>query len=271
MAEKKTIANDLEPIKGATSTFFTGVDDLINLPFDPIVTGYAFIWWIQLPSWFELDPDLKYFRHMTQKNFRSFQGVANIELGTVTQQTGFGNAEFDIAAGITKGNNEFTLVHKEYSGGIMRKMYQKWISYIRDPRTGIALYPKLFNVQYGARNHTGQLLYVMVRPDVTNTGSDNIEYAAFYSNVMPTTIPLGDLYNFELGTQDSPTVSITFRGFSEIGPDVEAYAKKVLREQILKVTDGGDGIPFVDSYGTNVPNDGLPTSGVLKDIYNPEK
>ena len=122
---RKTITNDLEVIKGATSTFFTGVDDLINLPFDPIITGYAFIWWVQLPSWFEKDPDLKYFKQMTQKNFRSFQGITNIELATLQHQTGFAGNEFDIAGDINKGNTEFTLVHKEYSGSIMRKNVQK--------------------------------------------------------------------------------------------------------------------------------------------------
>ena len=269
MAEtKKTIINDLEKIKGANSTFFTGVDDLVNLNFDPIVTGYAFIWWVQLPSWFEKDPDLKYFKQMTQKNFRSFQGVTEMTLNTATQTTGFANNEFDVATGIVKGNTEFTIGHKEYSGGVMRKLYQKWISYIRDPRTGIALYPRLFNVEYGARNHTGQLLYVVVRPDVTNTQKDIVEYAAFYSNVMPTVIPLGDLYNYEQGSQDSPTISISYKGFQETGPDVEAYAKKVLRENILKVTDGGEGIPFVDSFGTNSESSSLLNAGVIKDIYN---
>jgi hypothetical protein len=265
---KKTIVNDLEVIKGATSTFFTGVDDLINLPFDPIVTGYAFVWWVQLPSWFEKDPDLKYFKQMTQKNFRSFQNIANIEMTSVEQQTGFANRSFDVAAGITTGNTEFTMAHKEYSGGIMRKMYQKWITYIRDPRTGISLYPRLFNVDYGARNHTGQLLYVVVRPDVTNTDKDIVEFAAFYSNVMPTTIPLGDLYNYEQGNQESPIVTITFKGFIELGPDVEAYAKKMLKDEILKVTDGASGIPFVDSYGTNTDTTAILNSGMLSEIYN---
>jgi hypothetical protein len=265
---KKTITKDLEVIKGATSTFFTGVDDLINIPFDPIVTGYAFIWWVQLPSWFEKDPDLKYFKQMTQKNFRSFQGISNIEMTTVEQQTGFANNSFDVAAGITKGNTEFTLTHKEYSGGIMRKMYQKWVTYIRDPRTGIALYPRLFGVDYGARNHTGQLLYITVRPDVTNTDRDIVEFAAFYSNVMPTTIPLGDLYSFEQGTQDSPLVTITFKGFMELGPDVELYAKRILKDEILRVTEDSSGIPFVDSYGTNTDTTSILNSGVLKDIYN---
>jgi hypothetical protein len=270
MAIRKTINNDLEKIKGANSTFFTGVDDLINLNFDPLITGYAFIYWVQLPSWFEKDPDLKYFKEMTQKNFRDFSGITEMTLTTQTQQTGFNANEFDVVAGITKGNTDFSIGHKEFSGSVMRKLYQKWVSYIRDPRTGIALYPKLFGIEYGARNHTGQLLYVVVRPDVTNTDKEIVEFAAFYSNVMPTSIPIGN-FDFSLGNQESPTITIPFKGFIEVGPDVEAYASKILREQIIKVTDGGNGIPFVDSMGSNKETTSLLNSGILKDIYNPDR
>jgi hypothetical protein len=207
---------------------------------------------------------------MTHKNYRSFQGLANIEMTTVEQQTGFAANTFDIASGITKGNTEFTITHKEYSGSIMRKLYQKWVSYIRDPRTGIALYPKLFGIDYGARNHTGQLLYIMVRPDVTNTDKNIVEFAAFYSNVMPTTIPIG-IYNYDIGTQESPNIDITFRGFSEFGPDVESYAAQVLRDEILKTTEDSSGIPFIDSYNTNTEASSIINSGVLRDLYNNKK
>jgi len=268
MAEsRKTITNDLEVIKGSTSTFFTGVDDLINLSFDPISTGYAFIYWVQLPSWFDSDPDLKYFKQLTQKNFRSFQGIGDIELTTAQHQTGFANREYDIAAGISNQNTEFTIGHKEYSGSPMRKLYQKWISYIRDPRTGIALYPKLFNIEYGARNHTGQLIYIMTRPDATNVSHSIVEYAAFYTNVMPTQIPLSTLYNYTQGEQDSPTIDVTFKGFVEIGPDIEAYAQKILEENIMAVSEDGEGLPFVDSYGTDTTVTGILNSGTLADIY----
>jgi len=261
--------NPLSKISGATSTFFTGVDDMINLNFDYYINGYAFIWWVQLPSWFSQDPDLKNFKQMTQKNFRAFSGVDDITLTTQTQITGFAGREVDVVGGIATGNTEFTIGHKEYSGGVMRKMYQKWITYIRDPRTGVALYPKLFEIDYGARNHSGQLMYIVVRPDVTNVDKDIVEYAAFYSNVVPTNIPLGTLYNFEIGAQDSPTIDISFKGFLEIGPDVDEYARKLLRTEIIKSSNGGDaGTPFIDSYGTNTDTSSILNTGTLKDIFN---
>lgn len=247
---KKTINNDLSKISGTTNSFFTGADDTINLYTDPFVTGYAFIYWVDLPSWFEQDPDLKYYKELSQKNFRSFNGVSPLTLNTITTQSGFAGNEIAWAGDMNRDNTEFTISHKEYSGGIMRKMYQKWLTFMRDPRTGIALYPKLFNVDYGARNHSGQLLYCVTRPDVTNTSKHIIEYACFYSNVIPTNLPLDSLYNFELGSQDSPTIEISFRGSPEIGPDVDEYAQKILTDKIMNPQ--GDGyIPFVDSYNTN--------------------
>lgn len=59
---EKTINTDLSLIAGTNNSVFTGVDDEINKYLDPIVTGYAFIYWVSLPEWFEKDADLKYFK-----------------------------------------------------------------------------------------------------------------------------------------------------------------------------------------------------------------
>lgn len=256
--DKATINVNLENIKG-NNNFFTGVEDEVNLYLDPFVNGYAYIYWVSLPSWFEQDADLKYFKELTQKNFRSFQGVSSLELNTAQHQTGFAAREINVITGISPISSDFTLSHKEYSGGVMRKMYQKWITMVRDPRTGIALYPAIYKnsdgsaIEYGARNHTGQLLYINVRPDASNASGNIVEYAALYHNVFPTNVPLDTLYNFEIGSQDSPTIDINFKGFVEIGPAVEEYAAKVLRTKILVNGEDGDGsyIPFVDSYNTS--------------------
>jgi len=247
---EKTINTDLSQIAGANNSIFTGVDDQVNLYLDPFVNGFAFIYWVDLPEWFEKDEDLKYFKQLSQMNFRSFQGVSAIDLNTTQLQSGFAGHEINVVTGVNRNNTEFTIGHKEYSGGVMRKLYQKWISMIRDPRTGAAVYPKLYNCDYGARNHSGSLLYVVVRPDVTNVNKHIVEYAAFYSNVVPTNVPLDSLYNYELGSQDTPTIDITFKGFPEMGPNVEKFAEKILAEKIMNV-EGDSHLPFVDSYNTN--------------------
>ena len=266
---EKTINNDLEVVNNLNGSFFTGVDDQVNLYLDPIVTGYAFIYWVDLPNWFEKDADLKYFKQLSEKNFRSFQGINSIELNTAQLQTGFAGHEINVVTGVSRQNTEFQIGHKEFSGSPMTKMYQKWISMIRDPRTGVALYPKLYNVEYGARNHSGQLLYIMTRPDATNAGKNVVEYACFYSNVVPTNVPLDSLYNFEIGSQDSPQIEITFKGFPEIGPNVNAYAEKILKEKIMS-KNGDSFIPFVDMYNSNtIADDGktIASSGIFSDNF----
>lgn len=250
---EKTIKVDKQLLDAASSvggSVFTGVDNEVDRYLDPFVSGYAFIYWVDLPDWFEKDEDLKHFKRLSQINFRAFNGINSIELNTATVNSGFANHEMNVVTGINRGNTDFTIEHKEYSGGVMTKMYSKWVNYIRDSRTGTATYPKKFKVDYASRNHSGQLLYIVTRPDVTNTDKEIIEYAAFYSNVVPTNVPLDSLYNFEIGSQDSPTIAINFKGFPEIGPHVDAYAKKILAEKIIKST-GDAYIPFVDSYGTD--------------------
>lgn len=266
-------------VNNVNGSFFTGVEDQINLYLDPIVTGYAFIYWVDLPSWFNDDPDLKYFKAMTEKNFRNFAGISAIDLQTGSLTTGFAGNDISFATGIQRNNTDFSIQHKEYSGSPMRKMYQKWVSMIRDPRTGLAVYPKLYNVEYGARNHSGQLLYIMTRPDATNVSRNVVEYAAFYSNVIPTNIPLDTLYNFDLGTQDSPTIDIQFKGFPEIGPNVDAFASRILREKIMtRSSDSADAsyIPFVDSYNSGtiglstsdpLSSQGIGGTSIFKEIY----
>lgn len=262
--------NPLATVTDATSTFFTGADDVYNQNFDPFVNGYSHLWWVKLPPWFEEDPDLKYFKQISQKNFRAFSGIDDVTLTTATHISGFAGNEIDVITGVAKGNTEFTIGHKEYSGGVMRRMYQKWIGLVRDHRTGLALYPKLFGIDYGARNHTGQLLYVSVRPDATNTDKDILEHAVFYSNVFPTNIPFGTLYNFELGTQDSPTIDISFKGYADFGPDVDEYARKKLKEEIIKTSTGGDnGINFIDGWGVNDTGAEILNDKVMKEIFNP--
>lgn len=266
---KKTIPTDLSLIDGTTNSIFTGVNDEVNKYLDPYVSGYAFIYWVDLPSWFEKDEDLKYFKLLSQKNFRSFSGVNPLDLDTAQVQTGFAAHDINVATKINRQNTEFQISHNEFSGGVMTKMYQKWLTMIRDPRTGIAVYPKLYDVEYGARNHTGQLLYIVTRPDVTNVDHNNVEYACFYSNVFPTNVPLDTLYNYEQGTQDAQPIEITFKGFPEIGPNVTEYARKILKEKIMS-TSGDSYIPFVDSYNTNTDASEAVDWGTtaLSEIYN---
>lgn len=253
--------------------FFNGTDPTTfsDIELDPFVGGFSVILWVKLPSWFEKDNDLKNYRVMTQKAMHSFQGITDAELQTTTQQYGFAGNEVNFATGINRNNTDFTIGFKEYSGSPILKLHEKWINYIRDINTGIATYPKEFDVEYSARNHSGVLLYISLRPDVNNSGHDNIERAFLFSNVIPTNIPLSSLYNYELGSQDSPTsIDIQFKGVPLFGKAIDEYARKMLKEEILTVSeDNNNGMLFLDST-TQAGDEGteLLTTGILKDIYN---
>lgn len=254
-------------------TFFNGVDPstYANIELDPFVTGYAFIYWISVPTWFEQDDDLKNFKVLTQKTLTSISGISDIELQENSIQYGFAGNEVSNPTGITRGNTDFTLGFKEYSGTPVTKMFSKWINYIRDPNTGIATYPKKFNVELSSVNHTAQCLVIFMRPDVTNIDHDNIEKAFLYSHVYPTNIPYSSLYSYELGTQDSPTsVEINFKGVPLENAAVDAYARKVLKDEILNVSeDNNNAALFLDNLTpAHGENTDLLTSGILKDLYN---
>lgn len=277
MANTKTIFSDRSenPLESLNKmgSFFNGSDptSFAEIELDPFVSGYSFIYWVKLPFWFEKDDDLKYFKVLTQKVMVSFNGFADVELQENSQQYGFAGNEVSFVTGIQKNNTDFTIGFKEYSGTPITGMFNKWINMIRDKNTGIALYSKLYDCEYSARNHTAQLLYISMRPDVTNVGKHNIEKAFLYSNVFPLNVAWSNLFNFELGSQESPTsVDVNFKGVLLEGKAVDDYAKKILENEILRVSaDNNNGHLFLDSLmqagdaGTEVF-----TSGILKDIYS---
>lgn len=266
--------NPLESLNKMGS-FFSGADPttFADIELDPFVSGYSFIYWVKLPFWFEQDDDLKYFKTLTQKVMVSFNGFTDVELQESSQQYGFAGNEVSFVTGVNRNNTDFTIGFKEYSGTPMTKMINKWICMIRDKNTGVALYPKLYDCEYSARNHTGQLLYISMRPDVTNSGKGNIEKAFLYSNVYPLNVGWSNLFNYNLGDQQSPTsIDVNFKGVPLEGAAVDAYAKKILEEEILTVSEeNNNGQLFLDSLmqagdaGTEVL-----TSGILKQIYNPD-
>ena len=267
--------NPLEKLNKMGS-FFNGTDPttFAEIELDPFVSGYSFIYWLKLPSWFERDEDLKYFKVLTQKVMVSFNGFADVELQESSQQYGFAGNEVSFVTGIQRGNTDFTIGFKEYSGTPITHMFNKWITMIRDKNTGIALYPKLYNVEYSARNHTGQLLYISMRPDVTNVGKNNLEKAFLYSNVFPINVAWSSLFNYELGSSESPTsIDVNFKGVPLEGAAVDKLAKKILEEEILQVSeDNNNGHLFLDSLTMpGDPGTEVLTSGVLKDIYNPDQ
>ena len=218
-----------------TGSFFTGHMNLQRLEFDPIITGYALIIWTKIPNWMERK--FPNFKAMTQKNFKAFDGISDMDLNAEDYTHTFNSNAYGVASSIQKNNTEFTLKHQEFSGSPIKNMYQFWVSSIRDPRTDIATYPVEFGMEYAAKNHTGELMYIVTRPDANNVEYNNIEFAAYYTNVFPTKIPLSHL-NYSQGDHSLVEIDIPFRGTMNISQKVDAYAKELLKTTYSFVAEG---------------------------------
>lgn len=247
-----------------SNSFFTGGLNLQKLEFDPLVTGYAFVIWVKVPSW--VQATFPGFKAMTEKNFKGFEGLEDMELQTQQQNYGFANNEYSVPAGITKNNSDFNIKHQEFSGSPIKNMYQYWVSGIADPETGIPTYPVVHGIDYAAKNHTGALLYIVTRPDANNVEKKNIEFSAYISNVFPTRIPLSH-FNYSQGSHDLVEIDVPLRGNLHIGPKVDAFAHKMLKQAYTFVTedmfDPENGGNYTGkTIGQYVPGGGISGSGL---------
>lgn len=221
------------------TNFFNGALMHGQNSYDPYVSGYAFIKWLRIPSWID-----EVFKPLSEKNFKAFGGINDVELETGGITSGFTANELHYAKGIGTKSAEFTLKYQEQSGSPLTKIYNKWVSGIRDPRTGIATYPKQYGIDYHSHNHTGSILYVVTRPDADNTGMKIIEHASIFTHVMPKKILLNH-FNYESGSHENFEQEMSFSGYHHFGEEVEAYAI----EQLGKII-GSSGIPFVTENQT---------------------
>ena len=213
----------------ATATnFFTGSLQHGVGTHDPYVTGYAFILWLHVPKWLS---NVAEFKALSQKNFKSFSGLQNIQLETEGLRGGFTVNELHYAKSLGAKPSEFNLKFQAHSGAPMERLYNEWVSGIRDPKTGVALYPKKAGIPYHSSNHTGTLLYVVTRPDADNFEGKNIEHASLWTHVEPKTIHL-EHYNFESGNHDFSELEQTFSGQFHFGEEVEAFAASYVAQRI---------------------------------------
>lgn len=211
-------------------TLFNGSIRTGQGSFDPYVSGFAFIKWINLPSWI----DQSNFRTFTEKNFKSFQGINNVELETEGVKNGFTGNEFHYTKSIGNKSSEFTLKYQEHSGSPLTRIYDHWISGIRDPKTGIATYPSKYGIPYHSANHTASLLYVVTRPDADNFGGQtngNIEKVFLWTHVQPKRINL-EHYNYESGTHDFSELEQQFSGVLHFGEAVDVWGAQYIKDKV---------------------------------------
>jgi hypothetical protein len=214
-----------------TTTFYTGGYNTKTLPMDPFVSGFSFIKWIVLPTW--LKAKYSYFAGITEKNLKSFNGNDDVEISPIGVQIGFTSNESQFAGAIGTKGQGFTMGHNEFSGSPVSAAYNYWVSSIRDPHSGIASYVAETGTPYSARNHSGELLYVVLKPSAGKVGatardlSADIESATYYTNVVPLKIFRSHL-NFTAGTQENTPLEQTFMADRWFGAGVLEYAAATL-------------------------------------------
>jgi hypothetical protein len=216
--------------------FFQGRYESDTINRDPLISGFSFVKWMSVPTW--VTKEYASFAALTEKNLRAFGGLNDIDMNTFAIQEGFTQSENMFAGGIQMFQG-FSMTHREYSGSPIRNAYRHWVTGIRDPVTGIARYPKEYGMEYGAKNHTGELLYIQTRPDADNfKNSKIIEFACLYTMVMPTRIHYSH-HNFTAGTNDGTELEQQFVGIPNISPEVDKFAASQL-DTIYKFVTGGD-------------------------------
>lgn len=241
----------------ATDNLFAGVWrlDQSNLDkFDPFISGYGFVMWTKLPAFFT-ETIKTQFKNLTEKNFKAFSGVGDMTLSVEDMTMGFNGNAYGVATNIQKENTSFTLTHYELAGSPVRELYQHWVTGIRDPETGLAHYHGKLNatMQYSAKNHTGELLYIVTDPSGAAGGASGIEFACYYTNVMPTKIPQDHL-NYSSGDHSPSEVQIDFRGNYHQSKDINALAVKAMDKYKITKQFGdyaSKGVSFSDSKGYN--------------------
>lgn len=258
MANFKTQDGNLKSYNYEQSdNLFSGVWNLNNSnlnKYDPFITGYSFIVWTKLPAFFSSDFNKK-FKGMTEKNFKAFSGVSDLNLSVEDVTHGFTGNAYGVATNIQKENTSFTITHQELAGSPIRELYTYWVTGIRDFETGLATYHgKIGSSQcpyYSAKFHTGELLYVKTDPAGGYKGT-GIEFACYYTNVMPTKIPQEHL-NYTSGDHSVVEIAMDFRGNFHMSEDINKMAVQFMKDNHI---NKGFGDYKTQYTGSNVKVDG---------------
>lgn len=218
------------------NNFFAGTWDMdqSNLDrYDPYITGYSYIVWTKLPSFMPSDIRTR-FKHFTEKNFKSFDGISDMTLDSEDISMGFAGNSYSAATNLKKSEGTFTLKHQEYAGSPVRELYEYWVTGIRDPETGLANYHGRLGESdcpyYSSRFHTGELLYINTDPAGALGGEQSIEFACYYTNVMPTKVPQSHLV-YSSGDHSVVEIDQEFKGVWHRSKRVDELAKKMITKK----------------------------------------
>lgn len=223
----------IKPGTGEANTVLTGANlyngafNSASQEFDPYVSGYGYIFWLKYPEW--VKAEYSNFKDLSERGMKDFNGLSDSTISAAGVQLGFSATEVNYAGGIQMEQG-FSITYQVFSGSPLESAFAYWVSGIRDPITNVATYPNYptnpNKGKYGAKYHSGALMYIATRPDALNPESPAIEFASMYTNVIPTKIPL-EHFNYSGGSNETKTFSQEFFGKRHIGKPVMDLAAQV--------------------------------------------
>lgn len=211
------------------------LDDANIGQFDPMVSGYATFFWTKLPPFMMVGNRklTERFRNLTEKGHTSFSGIQDMSITTDDMVGGIAGNGFKLATNMKDDFDGFQMKVYELQGSPVREAIEYWLTGVRDPKSGYATYHGLVDTidgGYCAKNHTGELLYVVTDPSGSSKG---IEYACLITNIMPTKVPRDHL-NLNHGDHNLVQFDLDFTGEKYESAAISQKAK-ILFEKRRKI------------------------------------
>ena len=219
---------------------FRGVTDFGNLgQFDYYESGYSFLFVISGPRFLNeyalktnRNGDDTFYKiyhnymHMLEFEFRGLSGLENMTAdGTMEINNGFDTINVINKVKMQSGSS-VTMNYTERSGGLINKFHSKFLSGIKDPRTGVKHYHGLIaDGTYptpGFELETFTFLYV-----VTDNTTRNVEKAFLLLGAQPTTADYS-MYESEKGSIEKKEISIEFNCFPITGETIDKKAQYMI-------------------------------------------
>jgi len=241
----KTKNNFNEKVKNDSKSMaglFPGGIGSIKEIAEPYIGGYSYILFTRIPKQIKgattysqkdakidfVSPQSDFFK-LVERQFKELSGINDIDMETVSIQSGFTNNEHRYPGGISKNTNEITLKLNEMSGGLIRRPIQQWMTGIRDPETGLYTFP-----EKGFKNYTVEFLYVNCAPSVGSPSAksrgESLEFAAYFTGLFPTRNTLSHL-NYASASHDIAEFDIPFPCNMHMGDKIEEFGRQFISSQ----------------------------------------
>lgn len=216
--------------KSASDNLFSGIWDMNQDSLgtkDPYLQGHARVFIPKSCVFMEKLGKWELFKNLVEKNFKGFTGLADLQINTEQIAAGYNGNEYAVATGIQKDNTTFNIKLQEMAGSPVRKSLESWVTGMKDPDTGLSHYHGLIadgTLEYSARNHTCEILYVVLDPS-----HSKVEFAALITNAFPTKVPLS-FYDYNQNDHGLTEIDIEFRGTLHIGKAVMELAQSYIED-----------------------------------------